>query len=316
MANKEHLEILNQGVSKWNKWRKAHPEIQPDLGKAPLQGRTLNGVNFQRVNLEEADLRNAILSSAHMDYANLDYADLSDANLSHTTLVNAHFKKTNLANTKFHHATMSATELVNLDLSVAKDLDTVSHSGPSSISFDSISRSKGLIPTPFLRGIGVSETFLSCIHKQGQNPFDYFTCFISYSSKDERFVKQLYHDLQSAGVRCWFAPEDIKPGDKFRQRIDEAIRRYDKLLLIHSRHSIASDWVKYEMEAACQRERRGKERVLFPLRLDSAILEEREGLAASIRDKRHIASFEHWQQPSVYQKALKHLLGDLKAESE
>lgn len=316
MASKEHLEILNQGVSEWNKWRKSHPEVQPDLRKASLQGCTLNGVNFRRVNLEETNFHKAILSSAQLDYASLDHANLSDANLSHAILVNAHFKGTNLANTKFHHATMKDTELVNLDLSVTKGLDMVCHSGPSFISVDSIARSGGRIPISFLRGIGVPETFLSYIHEQGRSPFDYLTCFISYSSKDERFVKHLYDDLQNAGVRCWFAPADLEPGDKFRQKINEAIGRYDKFLLILSRHALASDWVQQEVELARQRERQKKEQVLFPIRLDSAILESREIWARSIQDKRHIAKFENWQQSSVYQKALKHLLDDLKIKPE
>jgi hypothetical protein len=43
--------------------------------------------------------------------------------------------------------------------------------------------------------------------------------------------------------RAWwisFAPEDLKIGDRFRQRIDDAIRLHDKLLLIVSGHSDGS----------------------------------------------------------------------------
>jgi len=29
MANKEHLDILKQGVQVWNDWRKANPKIKP-----------------------------------------------------------------------------------------------------------------------------------------------------------------------------------------------------------------------------------------------------------------------------------------------
>jgi hypothetical protein len=31
MANEEHLEILKQGVAKWNSWRKENTDIIPDL---------------------------------------------------------------------------------------------------------------------------------------------------------------------------------------------------------------------------------------------------------------------------------------------
>ena len=43
--------------------------------------------------------------------------------------------------------------------------------------------------------------------------------------------KGTYHgirhaDLQSKGVRCWFASEDMKIGDCLRPRLDETIRLY------------------------------------------------------------------------------------------
>ncbi len=31
MANPEHLAILKQGVEQWNKWKKEHPDVLPDL---------------------------------------------------------------------------------------------------------------------------------------------------------------------------------------------------------------------------------------------------------------------------------------------
>jgi hypothetical protein len=64
--------------------------------------------------------------------------------------------------------------------------------------------------------------------------------------------------MRSKGVRCWFAPEDIKIGDKFRQWIDEAIRIHDKLLLILSKESIASFWMEEEVESALEKERKRK----------------------------------------------------------
>jgi hypothetical protein len=53
-------------------------------------------------------------------------------------------------------------------------------------------------------------------------------------------AKRLHADLQAEGVRCWFALEDMKIGDRIRQRIDEAIHLQDKLLLLLSEHSIES----------------------------------------------------------------------------
>ena len=29
MPNQTHLEMVNQGVEAWNKWREEHPELEP-----------------------------------------------------------------------------------------------------------------------------------------------------------------------------------------------------------------------------------------------------------------------------------------------
>ena len=72
-------------------------------------------------------------------------------------------------------------------------------------------------------------------------PIEYYLCFISYSTKDQAFADRLYADLQTKGARCWFASHDIKGGRKIHEQIDEAIRVHDKLLLVLSEHSMASD---------------------------------------------------------------------------
>src|SRR5215472_3738129 len=60
----------------------------------------------------------------------------------------------------------------------------------------------------------------------------HYSCFISYSSKDQALAERLYADLQNKGVRCWFAPHDMRIGAKIIDAIDEAIRLRDKVLLI------------------------------------------------------------------------------------
>jgi hypothetical protein len=69
-------------------------------------------------------------------------------------------------------------------------------------------------------------------------PIEFYSCFISYSSKDDDFAKRLHADLQAQKIPCWFAPEHLKIGDKFRPRIKEAIRVHDKLLLVLSENSV------------------------------------------------------------------------------
>jgi hypothetical protein len=71
MTNKGHLQILRQGVTVWNQWRKDNPYIMPDLRWATLIG----------VNLSRYDLRGVSLTGANLRDANLRDADLIDADL-------------------------------------------------------------------------------------------------------------------------------------------------------------------------------------------------------------------------------------------
>ncbi|MGZ8875829.1 MAG: pentapeptide repeat-containing protein [Halobacteriota archaeon] len=59
MANQSHVQMLRQGVSVWNQWRAAHPEIRPDLS-----GAYLTGVDLTQADLIKADLRGTDLTQA------------------------------------------------------------------------------------------------------------------------------------------------------------------------------------------------------------------------------------------------------------
>lgn len=132
-----------------------------------------------------------------------------------------------------------------VDLSEVKGLETIIHSKPSSVGIETLYLSQDNIPEVFLRGCGFPESFIVQMPAliASTEFIQFYSCFISYSSKDHPFAERLYTDLQNKGVRCWFAPEDLKIGEKFRDRIDESIRLHDKLLLILSENSVSSPWV-------------------------------------------------------------------------
>ncbi|MBO0782882.1 MAG: toll/interleukin-1 receptor domain-containing protein [Ktedonobacteraceae bacterium] len=202
----------------------------------------------------------------------------------------------------------------DVDLSHVKGLESVIHQAPSTIGIDTIIRSRGNIPEVFLQRAGIPKIWIIYTHSLIDNPINFYSCFISYSSRDQTFTKRLYADLQSKGVRCWFAPEDLKIGDKIRPRVDESIRLYDKLLLVLSQYSVASQWVEQEVERALARERQENKIILFPIRLDKTVMDIEEGWPALIHNTRSIGDFTRWKHHDEYQKALDRLLRDLKAE--
>jgi hypothetical protein len=229
--------------------------------------------------------------------------NLYKADLSEATLFGA-----NLTGADLTGARTRMTIFGNVDLRTVKGLETIYHAGLSNIATNTISRSAGDIPDVFLRGAGLSDTFITYVHSLAQNHIEYYTCFISYSNRDQDFVERLYTDLQSKGVRCWCAPQDLEIGDKIKLRIDETIRIYDKLIVVLSEHSIASHWVAYEVEKALEKEPEGNSNVLFPIRLDQAALTCTTPWAEDIRRTRLIGDFERWKGHEAYQKSLQQLL--------
>jgi len=299
MANPEHLAMLQRGVPEWNEWKQMNPEATPDLSSVNLSGTNLQqadlvNCDLHDVDLSRADLRGAKVYSselteaklnaailiganfmgAKLDRSDLELANLSWANLGRASLDGAVLRETNLILTNFRGAALRGadfsgaiatfTDFGDLDLSLTVGLEELSHAGPSTVGIDTIYKSKGKIPEVFLRGCGVPDDMIGYI-KSIAGAIQYYTCFISCSTKDQAFADRLYADLQAKGVRCWFAPHDIMGGRKIHEQIDEAIRVHDKLLLILSEHSMASDWVGTEIANAREREAREKKQMLFPI---------------------------------------------------
>jgi hypothetical protein len=171
------------------------------------------------------------------------------------------------------------------------------------------------LPLAFLRGVGLPDELIDSLPSLFDQSNQFYSCFISYASKEDVFVRRLHADLQDKGVRCWFAPEDMKIGSKIRDAIDEAIRLRDKLLLVLSEASIASTWVEGEVEKAFEEERQRGGTVLFPVRLDDTVLTTKAAWAAHLRRTRHIGDFRAWMDHDAYQKALELLLRDLRVET-
>jgi hypothetical protein len=342
MANPEHLEILKQGVRWWNKWREEQPEITPDLNGAYLIGAELDGAHFSGADLSSAvlveadlsyaDLRAADLSHAHLSdakligahlgevrfrYARLRYADLRGANFSRAHLSEADLTEAELSDADFRYANLGYTTFGDNDLSQVKGLVKVRHHAPSIIGISTIYRSQGIIPEVFLRGCGVPEDFITYARSLVTKPIEFYSCFISYSSKDQEFAERLHDDLQAKGVRIWFAPHDMRIGARIRPTIDESIRTYDKLLIVLSENSVGSQWVEQEVETALagEREQEGKT-VLFPIRVDDAIMEMKSGWPALLKNTRNVGDFTRWKDHDSYRKAFDRLLRDLKAEAK
>lgn len=287
--------------------------VESNLLVANLAKSNLLSANLLRADLLKANLKGANLQEAGLHQANLMDTILSGANLERANLMEARLKNTLLYMSNFTDMVIGLTDFSGIDLRNIKGLENIKHVGPSTIGIDTLYKSQGNIPEVFLRGCGVPDQMIEYARSLIATPIQYYSCFISYNHKDEELVKRIHNDLQAAGVRCWCAQHDMKIGDKIRQVIDESIRFHDKLLLILSEYSVQSDWVEHEVEHALDRERIEKKNILFPVRLDEAVMKSTTGWAGNVRRQRHIGDFSRWKDHDAYKAAFDRLLRDLKA---
>jgi hypothetical protein len=266
-----------------------------------LRGATLYGANLLKANLLGAELSGANLVRALLLFTNLAWARLLDADLT--------------------DALLQSTVFGGTEMNGARGLELCNFAGPSPLDLETIRRS-GPLPPAFLRGCGLPEDIINYLPSLLAQPIQFYSCFISYSTMDQEFADRLHGDLQNKGVRCWFAPHDIQAGKKLHEQIDEAIRLYDRLLLILSDHSMNSEWVKTEIAHDRQKEMNERRQVLFPITLvPFEKIQAWEGLDAdtgkdSAREIREyfIPDFSNWSDYEAYQVAFQRLASDLQAE--
>ncbi len=130
--------------------------------------------------------------------------------------------------------------------------------------------------------------------------------------------------MRDANLRVWYAPEEMKGGQKIHEQIFDAIRLHDKLLLVLSAHSLQSEWVMTELRRAKKTERAENRRKLFPIRLvDFEAIEKWEcfdadsgqDLGVELRAY-FIPDFSNWKDHDAFETAFARLLRDLQAEEK
>lgn len=155
-------------------------------------------------------------------------------------------------------------------------------------------------------------------------PIEFYSCFISYSLKDEEFAKRLHSKMRDHNLRVWFANEDLKGGHKLFEQIDEAIRVYNKFIIVLSPESLRSKWVMNEVRRTRKAELANNQRKFFPIAL--LPYKELEGwecidpetgtdLAAEIREY-YVPDFRDWKNHDSFEKVFAQLLEGLKAVDE
>lgn len=74
--------------------------------------------------------------------------------------------------------------------------------------------------------------------------------FLSYEHNDISLAKKIESVLKNAGFQVWNSETEILPGDNFAEKISEALKASDAMVVLLTQESLNSKWIQWEIEYA------------------------------------------------------------------
>jgi len=116
------------------------------------------------------------------------------------------------------------------------------------------------------------------------------SAFISHSSLDMPFVRRLGDRLQGQGIDVWLDDVQLKAGDVLTATISLALEQHDFVIVVLSKASLASAWVRKEMMLAVKRSSRKHLATLVPVLLERKAANR---LPRMLRDTKYVDFSDH-----------------------
>ncbi len=113
--------------------------------------------------------------------------------------------------------------------------------------------------------------------------------FLSHSSKDKPFVRQLAADLTREGISVWLDEQMIRVGDSITDKVSQGLAESDYFLIALSDNAVQSEWVRKELNQALISEIEERKVRILPLKLSSC------DIPALIRDKKYADFTKHYR---------------------
>jgi len=133
---------------------------------------------------------------------------------------------------------------------------------------------------------------------------EFKSVFISYSHVDKDFARQLAADLAKAGCRVWRDEGEIDIGERLMPKIRAALDEMESVVVVLSKTSVNSEWVKVELDIAMNKELKKRSVVVLP-----AVIEDIE-LPSFLEGK----LYADFKDPQTYEATLSKLLRALKVQ--
>jgi hypothetical protein len=193
-------------------------------------------------------------------------------------------------------------------------LTSIRHGGPSAIDHSNLYLLK-YQPAKFLEGCGLSrwqvleaklynpaltpsevaDLQTQIFMERTNGPIQIGGVFISYSSRDSKFIDKLYEELREQRIHTWLDRHELVAGD-LQKQVARAIRLNDVVVLALSKGSVKSDWVEHELKTARQKEKEEGRDVLCPVALDETWKSKQGDLLWDQLFKKHVVDFSNWKQ--------------------
>jgi hypothetical protein len=120
--------------------------------------------------------------------------------------------------------------------------------------------------------------------------------FLSHSANDKMFARKLAVDLQRFDAKVWIDEAEIRPGDSLISKIADGVVDAEFLFVVLSATSVASEWVKREVNIALTEEINGKFVKVVPILIDNC------KIPAFLLDKKYV-DFRgaHWNVDAFWE---------------
>jgi hypothetical protein len=136
------------------------------------------------------------------------------------------------------------------------------------------------------------------------------TAFLSHSSADKAFVRQVAADLQANGVAIWLDERELLPGARLVAGLSEALEAADYVLLFVSSAFLRSNWARVEADAALRRTIESRKSSVIPLLIEDVWAQASPLLQALLYE-----DFRESQNVLTYRHAIGRVLAALNAPS-
>lgn len=313
-----------------------------DLRGANLDRARVSDSDLTGANAEAASFRQAWVQRSRLNKVNLDNTDFTGAHLQESdfTLASARHARFCAANLSaailracavdgadLTSAIMGNTVLDDIDLLATIGLESVQNVAPSALSIRTTRRFSRHVHASFLATAGLNDVEMqyariwerdltpqqlsdityALFMQRDLKSLQISGTLLSYSHADTEFVEALEAALHARRFRCWRDVHHLVSG-RMDTQIERAIQMTETVVLVLSKDSVKSDWVRWEAAKAREREKIVATKIMHPISLDDAwkTSDWPGPLREQIQDN-FIIDFSLWREPDAFRQSLQRL---------